>query len=272
MRRSLRSLNCLRARLLPNDCFLPRPRVGMMTKLSFIESEARKHLGRISEQDLEGLQRSLIKLSEKHWANIRGPEPASGLARALWAVEPHLAGLIVDLYGNSDPGFFEAVCRFPKTKVLAALVLAEIEQGDAEGARMAHEAMMLSESPQAIEIYTDFVRSRLRGARPEHGRWHKHAHHDPFFRSVSMISKQTGRNDFQAIAVAVEYLSAIQASPNAKEGDQQVKQIFDFLQDMDLVFQGFEAGKIHYTLRGTARKPLSRKRLEEILAEIRGNP
>lgn len=184
----------------------------------------------------------------------------------------HIAGLIVDLYGNSDPGFFEAVCRFPKTKVLAALVLAEIEQGDAEGARMAHEAMMLSESPQAIEIYTDFVRSRLRGARPEHGRWHKHAHHDPFFRSVVMISKQTGRDDFQAIAVAVEYLSAIQASPNAKEGDQQVKQIFDFLQDMDLVFQGFEAGKIHYTLRGTARKPVSRKRLEEILAEIRGNP
>jgi hypothetical protein len=149
MRRLLRSLNCLRARLLPNDCSLPRPRVDMMTKLSFIESEARKHLGRISEQELEGLQNTLIKLGEKHWANIRGPEPASGLARALWAVELHLADLIGDLYGNSDSGFFEAVCHFPETKVLAALVLAEIEQGDAEGARLAHEAMMLSESRQA---------------------------------------------------------------------------------------------------------------------------
>lgn len=244
----------------------------MMTKLSFIASEARKHLGRISEQELEGLQRILIKLGEKHWANIRGPEPASGLARALWAVEPHLADLIVDLYGKSDPGFFEAVCHFPETKVLAALVLAEIEQGDAEGARLAHEAMMLFESPQAREIYTDFVRSRLRGVKSEHGRWHKHAHHDPFFISVAMICEQTGRCDLQAIAVAVEYLSAIQASPDAKEDSHEVKRILEFLQDADLVFQGLEEGRIHYTLRGVAKKPVSGKRLEEMLAEIRGKP
>jgi len=49
-----------------------------MTKLSFIDSEARKRLGRVSKQELEDLQRVLIKLGEKHWANIRGPEPASG--------------------------------------------------------------------------------------------------------------------------------------------------------------------------------------------------
>lgn len=242
-----------------------------MTKLSFIESEARKHLGRISEQELEDLQRTLIKLAEKHWANIRGPEPAYGLARVLWAVDPHLADLIVDLYGNSDPGFFEAVCHFPETKVLAALVLAEIEQGDAEGARQAHEAMMLFESPQAREIYTDFVRSRLRGAKPEPGRWHKHAHHDPFFRSVAMICEQTGRCDLQAIAVAVEYLSAIQASADAREGDQEVKPILKFLQDVDLVFQGIEEGRIHYILRGVPKKPISGKCLEEMLAQIRGN-
>ncbi|HEY8160576.1 MAG TPA: hypothetical protein VIF10_17950 [Methylobacter sp.] len=243
-----------------------------MTKLSFIESEARRHLGRISEQELESLQRTLIKLGEKHWANIRGPEPAYGLARALWAVEPHLADLIVDLYGNSDPGFFEAVCHFPETKALAALVLAEIEQGDAEGARLAHEAMMLFESPQARDIHIDSVRSRLRGVRPELGRWHKHVHHDPFFRSVAMIYEQTGRSDFQAMVVAVEYLAAIQASAVAKENDPEVTQILKFLRDMDLVFQGIEEGRIHYTLRGVPKKPISDKRLEEMLAQIRGNP
>lgn len=243
-----------------------------MTKLSFIESEARKHLGRISEQELENLQWTLIKLGEKHWANIRGPEPASGLARVLWAVEPHLADLIVDLYGNSDPGFFEAVCHFPETKVLAALVLAEIEQGDAEGAHLAHEAMMLFETPQARDIYVDSVRSRLRGALPDLGKWHKHAHHDPLFRSVAMISEQTGRNDSQALVVAVEYLSAIQASPDAREVEQEVKRILEFLRNMGLVFQGLDEGRIHYMLRGDAKKPVSRKRLEEMLAEIKGNP
>ncbi len=242
-----------------------------MTKLSFIEIEARRHLARIPEWELEALQRTLIKLCENHWSVIRGPEPASGLARAMWAVRPHFVDLVVDLYGASDPGFYEAVCYLPPTKVLAALVLAEIERGDAEGARLAHEAMMLFETLEAREIHTDAVRSRLRGVRPEPGRWHKHAHHDPVFRSLALIADQTGRCDIQAMMVAVEYLTAIQASLKAREGDQELKQILGFLRDLDLVFQGFEEGRIHYTLRGVSKKPVSSKRLEEMLAEIRGN-
>lgn len=243
-----------------------------MTKLSFIAIEARRHLGRIPEQELEVLQRTLIKLGENHWLDIRGPEPASGLARALWAVTPHLSDLIVDLYGAPDPIISEAIYYLPPTKVLAALVLAEIEHGDAEGARLAYEAMMLFETPQARDIHTDSVRSRLHGVRPERGRWRKHAHHDPLFRSLAMISELTGRSDFQAMSVAVEYLTAIQTSLAAREGDPEVKRILEFLRDMDLVFQGFEEGRIHYTLRGVSKKPISGKRLEEMLAQIRGNP
>jgi hypothetical protein len=243
-----------------------------MTKLSFIESEARRHLRRISKQNLEPLQQTLIKLCENHWLDIRGPEPVSGLARAMWAVTPHFADLIVDLYGDSDRRFSEAISYFPPTKVLAALVLAEIERGDAEGARLAYEATMLFETPQARDIHTDSVRSQLRGVRPERVRWHKHAHHDPFFRALVMISEQTGRSDSQAMAVAVEYLTAIQASPVARVGDQEVKRILEFLRDVDLIFQGFEEGRIHYTLRGVSKKPISGKRLEEMLAQIRGNP
>ena len=244
-----------------------------MTKLSFIEIETRRHLGRIQEQELAALQRTLIKLCENHWSDIRGPEPASGLARALWSVTPHFADLIVDLYGDSDPRFSEAIWYLSPTKVLAALVLAEIERGDAEGARLAHETMMLFETPQAREIHIDSVRSRLRvKVRPERGRWHKHAHHDPFFRSLAMISEQTGRCDFQAMIVSIEYLTAIQVSPVAREGDQEVKRILEFLRDIDLVFQGFEEGRIHYMLRGVSKKPISAKRLEEMLAQIRSNP
>ena len=87
--------------------------------------------------------------------------------------------------GDSDPRFSEAICYLPPTKVLAALVLAEIERNDAEGARLAYEAMMLFETPQAGENHTDSVRSWLRGVRPERGRWHKHAHHDPFFITIN---------------------------------------------------------------------------------------
>ena len=87
-----------------------------------------------------------------------------------------------------------------------------------------------------------------------------------------MIFEQTGRCDFQAMAVAVEYLTAIQAGPVAREGDQEVKRILEFLRDIDLVFHGFEEGRIHYTLRGVSKKPISGKRLEEMLAQIRGKP
>ena len=243
-----------------------------MTKLSFIESEARRHLGRISEQELETLQRTLIKLCENHWSDIRGPEPVSGLARVMWTVNPHCADLIVDLYGYSDSSFTEAIGYLPPTKALAVLVLAEIERGDAEGARLAHEAMMLFESPQARDIHTDSVRSRLRGTKTEHGRWHKHVHHAPLFRAVAMISEQTGRSDFQAMVMAIEYLTAIQTNPAASVSDQEVLRILEFLRDMDLVFQGFEEGRIHYTVRGEPKKPIFGKRLEEMLAQIRGNP
>jgi len=224
-----------------------------MTKLSYIESEARRHLGRMPAQELEDLHRTLIKLCENHWTDIRGPEPAAGLARALWAVTPHFADLIVDLHGDSDPRFSEATWYLPPTKVLAALVLAEIERGDAEGARLAHEAMMLLETPQAKDIYTDSVRSRLRGAKPDRGRWHKHEHHDPLFRSLAMISEETGRRDVQAITVAAEYLAAIQTSPATRQNDLEAARILEFLQHVDLVFQGFEQGRIHYTLRGVPK-------------------
>jgi hypothetical protein len=243
-----------------------------MTKLSFIESEARRNLGRMPAQKLEALQRNLIALCEKHWSDIRGPEPASGLARALWTINPHCADLIVDLYGDFDPGFSDMVGHLQPTKVLAALALAEIERGDAEGARLAHEAMMLFESPQAMEIHVESVRSRLRGARPEREGRHKHEHHDAFFKTLSLLARQTGRCDLQAMVVAVEYLAAIQARPEAIAGDPEVMRILEFLQDTGLVFQGIEEGRIHYAVRGVPKKPVSRKRLEDMLAQIRGGP
>jgi hypothetical protein len=243
-----------------------------MTKLSTIADEARGHLGRISEQELEDLQRALIHLGESHWSDIRGPEPASGLARVLWTVAPPLADLIVDLYGASDPRFLNLISQFPPTKVLAALVLAEIERDNAEGARLAYDAMMLFETPKARDILIDSVHSRLAGLSPERGRWHKHAHHDVLFRFFAFMAEQTGRCDLEAMAVAVDYLAVVQAGQGAREDDPLTTRIVEFLEQMELVFQNIENGQIHYTLRGEPKKPVTFPHLEEILTQIRGHP
>jgi hypothetical protein len=41
---------------------------------------------------------------------------------------------------------------------------------------------------------------------------------------------------------------------------------------MGLAFQGIDGDRIHYTLRGVERTPITSKRLEDILAQLRGNP
>ncbi len=242
-----------------------------MTKLSSVESEARRRLGRFPKQKLEALQREIIELCEGHWSLIRGPEPVSGLARALWTVRPHLIDLFIDLYGTYDAELSEIISNLPAIKVIAALVLAEIEHGDAEGARLAYEAMMLFETEKAAEIYTDSVRSRLRGIAPDRAKRHKHEHHDALFRSLATICEQTGRSDLQAIVVALQYLTAVQANPVAREHTDADEKILGILRDLDLMFLGFEAEKLHYTVRGASKRPVSAKRLEDMLAQIRGH-
>lgn len=240
-----------------------------MTKLSFIETEVRRLVGNLPEQALRALQESLGELCETHWSEIRGPEPASSLASALWTVRPHLADLFVDLYGTSDPRLSDALDHLSPAKGLAVLVSAEIERGDAEGARLAYATMMLFESPQARQIHTQAVRSRLSGTKPEAGKWHKHAHRDPFFKAMAVISEVTGRCDLQAMIAAVKLLAEVQAKPGATDNDKDLEQVLDALRGMDLVFQGSEDNRIHYTLRGAEKKPVTGKRLEDILAEIR---
>ena len=243
-----------------------------MTKLSFIETEARRVLGNLSEQALRTLQQSLANLCEAHWPEIRGPEPPTLLAHTLWAVRPHLIDLFVDLYGASDPRLFEALGHLPFTKAIAALVLIEIERGDAEDTRLAYETMMLFESLQARQAHVRAVRSRLSGAKPKASKWHKHIHHDPFFQAMFVISEQTGRLDLPAMIAVVKLIAEAQANPAATGMDKDLEQILLALQDMGLAFQGIEGDRIHYKLRGVERTPVTHKHVADILARLRGNP
>ena len=69
-----------------------------MPKLYLIEAEARRLAGKLPESKRRALQEALIELCEAHWRDIRGPEPTTHLARALWSVSPPLAELFVDLH------------------------------------------------------------------------------------------------------------------------------------------------------------------------------
>lgn len=240
-----------------------------MTKLSFIANEARRHLKSFARHELEDLQGVLVGLGQKHWRAIRGPKPGAGLACAIWTIQPHLSDLIVDSFGASEERFSEEISYLPLVKVFAVLVMNEIESGDAEGARLAYEAMMLSETQQAWKIYIKKVGARLRGGRIDLGRWHKHGHLDHLFRAVALIAEFTGRLDYGAMVAAIDYIAVQQVSPEIGERDTETKKILEFLQNMGLVFDGFTKGRVYVSMRGMTKKPVSQKRLQDILAQIR---
>lgn len=123
-----------------------------MTKLSMIDAEARRLVGRAPEAEQRAFQMALIACCEKYWESWRGPEPSPPLARTLWSVTPPLAELFLDMDKNGDAHLADLLAGLSPARALAALVLAEIERGNAEGIHLAYEAMMLFETPQAGRI------------------------------------------------------------------------------------------------------------------------
>lgn len=59
-----------------------------MTNLASIEAEASQLVGRLPEPQRRTLQRALADVCETRWRELRGREPATPLARALWAIAP----------------------------------------------------------------------------------------------------------------------------------------------------------------------------------------
>ncbi len=73
-----------------------------MTKLSQIAFEAQRLLGHMGESRQLVLQQDLTGLCESHWSELRGAEPGTPLAYALWSIAPPLADLFADLYTAGD--------------------------------------------------------------------------------------------------------------------------------------------------------------------------
>lgn len=238
-----------------------------MTKLSTIEAEALRVVGRLSERRLQSLQESLFALCEAHWPEMRGPEPSGRLAKALWAVPPHLAYLFVHLYGVGDPRLATILAGVTPERALAALVLTEIEHGDAEGAREAYTALRLFEFPATRATHVRAAMSA--SAEQEPATWLRHAHRPALWRALVCFAIRSGRWDLKAMQAGLSVVAQGQANPGEQRDDPPLQAILEMLKALGVTFLNVGEDYLTYALRGEERPPVSFKQVADILAEGR---
>jgi hypothetical protein len=236
-----------------------------MPKLSLIESEARRLLRRVPEADRRALQQALIDLCEAHWPEMRGPEPATPFAHALWSVAPPCADLLADLVAATD-GRLQALLGEKPAQAFALLALAEIERGNLEGIRLAHAPMMLFDTPAAGARYAEGVAAALRGgATALHE--HPHAGRPPLWKALAAMVAQGGRCDLAALLCVIGVLLA---RPAAEEpADAALEALRGKLGATAVRFLPIDDGHVRYAVHGEAHPPVSARQLGEMLGEIR---
>jgi hypothetical protein len=233
-----------------------------MTNLSSMAAEAMQLVGRLPEPERRSLQQALADLCEGHWRELRGREPVTPLARALWAITPPLADLCADLYASRDARLDELLQGRKPAQAFALLVLAAIEHGDAEGAHAAYAPMMLFDSPEAGARYVADIAAQLRGGLPA-PQLHRHASAPPLTKALSLLSAHTGRGDVSAMLAAIGLLLA-PPSPDAA-----LEKLRAALAAIGVHFTALRDGRVEFELHGHAHKPATTRQLGEALAELR---
>lgn len=236
-----------------------------MPKLSLIEAEAEHLVGRLPEQNRIALQQALIDLCAAHWREMRGPQPALPLAYALWSVTPPRGDLFADLYAARDPRLDQVLRGLKPAQGMALLVLAEIARGDAEGARFAHEPMMLFGSAETGGRYAQRIATALRNPvrTPPLSR-----HAAPLWKALAITATQTGRCDLQAMIAVIRLLADEPDTPE-QTADAALTRLRHALNDLGVRFLGIDENRMHFEQHGHAHKPASIKELSDILLEIR---
>jgi len=242
-----------------NRCFQVKT---TMPKLSLIESEAARFVGRMPESKRRTLQQALVDLCEAHWLEIRGPEPATPLAHALWSVTPPLADLLADLHAAGDARLDGVLQGRKAAQGFALLALAEIERGNAEGVRVAHEPMMLFDSVAAGARYAESVAAALRG-KGEALHWHPHAPKPALWKALACIAAHTWRCDLGVMMRVIGLLAADQA------GDEALEQLRKKLGEAGVHFLGIDDDRVRLEVHGHPHPPVSAKQLGDMLGEIR---
>jgi hypothetical protein len=236
-----------------------------MTKLSAIDAEARRLAGRAPEAEQRAFQAALLDCCEKYWEELRGPQPSPPLAQTLWSVTPPFAELFVDMVRSGDARLADLLAGLKPARALAALVLAEIERGNAEGVHIAYEAMMLFESPQAGQVYAERVAAMLRAPHPA-ATLRPPAAREPLWKALAEIVAHTARHDLAAVSAVIRLLVL---PPPPAPPDAALETLRAAVQAAGVRFLGLDAAALRFETHGREHKPVTRKHLAELLAEIR---
>ena len=236
-----------------------------MPKLSHIESEAERLVGRMPEARRRALQQALIELCDAHWPEMRGPEPATPLAHALWSATPSRADLLADLAAAGDVRLLALIGQ-KAAQGFALLVLAEVERGNVEGIRLAHEPMMLFDTPAAGARYAEGVAAALRGGGAAL-QGHAHAGKPPLWKALAAIAAQTGRSDLAAVESVIGVLASRPAAEEA--ADAELEALRTRLGETGVHFLGIDDDHVRFNVHGHAHPPVNVRQLGEMLGEIR---
>jgi hypothetical protein len=235
-----------------------------MTKLSTIDAEARRLAGRAPEAAQRAFQAQLIACCEQYWEQLRGPSPSQPLAQTLWSVTPPLAELCVDMLRSGDPRLADLLAGLKPARALAALVLAEIERGNAEAVHIAYDAMMLYESPQAGHVYAEQVAAALRAPRPGPVA-RAPAAREPLWKALAEIVAHTARHDWAAVCAVIRLLTRPPPAPP----DAALEALRAAVAAAGIRFLGLDTAVLRFEAHGHEHKPVTHKHLAELLAEIR---
>lgn len=239
-----------------------------MPALSFIAAQAESAVGHLPEARQSALTQALTGVCEAHWRELRGPEPATALGHVLWSVTPPLADLFVDMYAAGDPRLDDVLQGHKPVLGLALLVLERIAHGDAEGARVAYEAMMVFETDAAAASYANAVAAVLQGrlAWPPS---HRHTPQPPLWKALALVAAHTGRCDLKAIIEVIRLLAA--GPPRADQPeDESLERLRNvLLYEHGMRFIGIDEREILFEQHGHAHKPATIKHAEDALIEIR---
>lgn len=234
-----------------------------MPKLSHIESEAMRRLGRMPEARRRALQQALLELCDAHWAEIRGPEPPTPLAHALWSVAPPRADLLADLAAAGDARL-HGLLGSNTARGFALLALAEVERGDVEGIRLAHAPMMLVDTPAAGARYAAAIAAALRGGAAPAAP-HPHTGKPPLWKALACIVAQTGRCDLATAPRVVGLLAA----PEGGADPAPLEALRHALVATGVRFVGIDDDHVSLAVHGHPHAPVSARQLGALLGEIR---
>lgn len=201
-------------------------------------------------------------MCETRWHELRGREPETPLAHALWSLTPPLADLFADLYATNDARLNDVLQGQKPAWGMALLALAEIGRGDAEGARLAHEPMMVFESETAGKQLATLMAAALNG-RLEFPHPHKHAPNLPLGKALIVIATHIRRCDLKAVVETIRLL----ADPTTS--DPELKALRNALDEDGIRFTGIDDDQVRYTQHRHEHKPATVKQLSEALFEIR---